>query len=103
MLSLVSVAKSYGAQIVLRDVDWFVGEGERVGLAGANGAGKSTLLRMIAGRVEPDRGEVCLRKGMRAGYLPQEIVGMGGRPVRNAALEAFEELHALEARCRELE
>jgi ATP-binding cassette, subfamily F, member 3 len=103
VLSLVGVSKSFGPQTVLRGVDWSVGDGDRVGLAGANGAGKSTLLRMIAGRVEPDRGEVCLRKGARVGYLPQEIVGMEGRSVRTAALEAFEELHALEARCRELE
>ncbi len=103
MLSLVGVSKSYGAQAVLRDVDWFVGAGERVGLAGANGAGKSTLLRIVAGLVEPDRGEVCLNKGATVGYLPQEMVGSRGRTVLESALSAFDEIHALEARCRELE
>jgi ATP-binding cassette subfamily F protein 3 len=103
MLSLVGVSKSYGAQSVLRDVDWAVGAGERVGLAGANGAGKSTLMRIVAGGVEPDRGEVCLKKGGTVGYLPQEIVGMRGTTVRTSALAAFDEIHALERRCRELE
>jgi ATP-binding cassette subfamily F protein 3 len=103
VLSLVGVSKSYGAQVVLDRVDWSVGAGERVGLAGANGAGKSTILRIIAGLVDPDRGDVCLKKGATVGYLPQESVGGGGRTVLATALSAFDEVHALEARCRDLE
>jgi ATP-binding cassette subfamily F protein 3 len=103
MLSLVGVSKQYGSQIVLRDVDWSVVAGERVGLAGANGAGKSTLLRIVAGQVEPDRGEVRFKKGATVGYLPQEIIGSSGESVLGSALAAFDEIHALEARCRELE
>ncbi len=101
MLSLVGLSKQYGAQVVLREVDWAVGAGERVGLAGANGAGKSTLLKIVAGLVEPDRGEVCLNKGATVGYLPQEIIGSSGVTVIASALGAFDEIHALEARCRD--
>jgi ATP-binding cassette, subfamily F, member 3 len=103
MLSLAAVSKQYGSQVVLRDVDWSVVAGERVGLAGANGAGKSTLLRVVAGLVEPDRGEVCFKKGATVGYLPQEIIGSSGQTVLVSALSAFDEIHALEARCRDLE
>ena len=103
MLSLVGVSKQYGSQVVLRGVDWSVLAGERVGLAGANGAGKSTLLRIVAGSVEPDRGDVCLNKGARVGYLPQEVIGSRGETVLTAALAAFDDVHALEARCRDLE
>ena len=103
MLSLVDISKQYGPQRIFDRVDWFVGAGERVGLAGANGAGKSTLLRMVAGFVEADRGEVRLNRGATVGYLPQEIVGRRGSSVRSIALSAFDEVHALEARCRSLE
>jgi ATP-binding cassette, subfamily F, member 3 len=103
MLSLVGVSKQYGSQNVLREVDWSVMAGERVGLAGANGAGKSTLLRIVAGLVEPDRGEVCFKKGAAVGYLPQEVIGSRGQTVLASALVAFDEIHALEERCRELE
>src|SRR6058998_3277452 len=103
MLSLVGVTKQYGSQVVLRDVDWSVVTGERVGLAGANGAGKSTLLRIVAGLVEPDRGEVCFKKGATVGYLPQEIIGSSGQTALASALSAFDEIRALETRCRDLE
>ncbi|MET0153917.1 MAG: ribosomal protection-like ABC-F family protein [Candidatus Binatia bacterium] len=103
MLSLVGVSKQYGSQNVLREVDWSVMTGERIGLAGANGAGKSTLLRIVAGLVEPDRGEVCFKKGAAVGYLPQEVIGSRGQTVLASALVAFDEIHALEERCRELE
>jgi ATP-binding cassette, subfamily F, member 3 len=103
MLSLVGVSKQYGSQAVLREVDWSVVGGERVGLTGANGAGKSTLLRIVAGTVEPDRGEVCFKKGATVGYLPQDVIGASGETVLVSALAAFEEIHALEARCRDLE
>src|SRR2546423_13504928 len=100
MLSLVGVSKQYGSQAVLRNIDWSVNAGERVGLAGANGAGKSTLLRIVAGQVEPDRGEVCFKKGTTVGYLPQEVIGSRGESVLASALAAFDGIYPLEARCR---
>src|SRR5262245_27959519 len=103
MLSLVGVSKHYGSQTVLREVDWQVAAGERVGLARAHGAGKSDLLRIVAGLVEPDRGDVCFKKGATVGYLPQEVIGSRGETVLASALAAFDEIHALEARCRDLE
>jgi ATP-binding cassette subfamily F protein 3 len=117
VLSLVGLSKQFGSQIVLRSVDWAVGAGERVGLAGANGAGKSTVLKIIAGIVEPDRGEVRLKKSATVGYLPQDPTfqwtirrrptegrGHDSTPtVLEAALAAFDQIHALEARCRDLE
>jgi len=71
MLSLVGVSKQYGSQIVLREVDWSVVAGERVGLAGANGAGKSTLLRILAGVLDFDTGERTLGAHVAVHYYAQ--------------------------------
>jgi capsular polysaccharide transport system ATP-binding protein len=62
MIELSNLSKTYRlngvAKIVARDISFTFPAGECVALMGANGAGKSTMLRMIAGTLQPDRGEV---------------------------------------------
>src|SRR5438270_2161257 len=60
MLALRSVTAGYGDTVVLRDVDFTVGDGEVVALLGPNGAGKTTLLRTATGFVRPRSGRVEL-------------------------------------------
>jgi ATPase subunit of ABC transporter with duplicated ATPase domains len=82
-LVAAGVSKSYGAQVVLADVDLVVPAGARVGLVGPNGAGKSTLLRLLAGLDEPDRGDVRRSPpGLAVGYLPQERDPRPGESLR---------------------
>jgi branched-chain amino acid transport system ATP-binding protein len=60
MLTLDSVTAGYGESMVLRDVNFTVGDGEVVALLGPNGAGKSTLLKTATGFVKPRSGRVSL-------------------------------------------
>ena len=103
VLSLASISKRYGSQIVFDNVSWAIPDGARVGLTGPNGAGKSTLLKVIAGVLEPDDGQVAVPKGTLIGYLPQHIIGIQGVTVLDHALAAFAELHDLERRREDLE
>ncbi|MFN8624459.1 MAG: ABC-F family ATP-binding cassette domain-containing protein [Candidatus Binatia bacterium] len=103
MLTISNLRKGYGGQTVLDGANWFVPDGCRVGLVGANGSGKSTLLRLVAGLVEPDDGTIAVPKDCSIGYLPQEVLGLGGRTVMEQALSAFDEVRALEAECRAVE
>src|SRR4029453_10529427 len=103
MVSLATVSKRYGSQVVLQDVSWSVPLGARVGLTGPNGGGKYTILKILAGLREPDAGSIALPRGARVGYLPQHILGLGGSSVLDHALAAFAELHALEQRRTDLE
>jgi ATP-binding cassette subfamily F protein 3 len=103
VLTIANVSKSFRGQRILDGVNWFAPDRTRIGLTGMNGAGKSTLLKLIAGEVEADAGEINLPKGTTVGYLPQEVIGITGRTVFAEALDAFAELHALEAECRRLE
>jgi ATPase subunit of ABC transporter with duplicated ATPase domains len=50
-----------------------IGDGERIGLVAGNGRGKTTLLRCLAGLAEPTSGEIVRSRGMRVGYVEQDV------------------------------
>ena len=82
LLNTQALAKSYGASFLFRNVSLSVRDGDRIGLIGPNGSGKSTLLEILAQHIEPDTGEVALRKGTRLAYLPQDSQFPPGETVR---------------------
>jgi ATP-binding cassette subfamily F protein 3 len=101
MLYAESVARAFGPVVVLEDVTFILGDGERAGLVGPNGAGKSTLLRLIAGEDETDSGAAGHRGGS-LGYLRQEA---GLDPARTLADElwtAFPEARGVDHRLQEI-
>jgi ATPase subunit of ABC transporter with duplicated ATPase domains len=79
-LVVAGISKSYGAKLVLSDVDLVVPPRARIGLVGPNGAGKSTLLRLLARLEEPDAGRIRRTPpSLAVGYLAQERDGGGTR------------------------
>jgi ATP-binding cassette subfamily F protein uup len=54
------VSKSFGDRTIIRNFDFRVQRGDRIGIVGANGAGKSTLLKLLTGEIEPDSGKITL-------------------------------------------
>ena len=87
ILNAQGISKSFGADPLLRDVNFTVEERARIGLIGPNGSGKSTLLGILAGEIEPDSGEVAARKRTRLSYVAQQSEFEAGTTVR-AVLEA---------------
>jgi len=73
MIELSEVSKSFGAQKLFEHVNLRIGPRDRIGLVGPNGTGKTTLFRIILGEVSPDTGRVEVARGVRIGYLPQEV------------------------------
>jgi ATP-binding cassette subfamily F protein uup len=106
ILNAQSVTKQFGATPLFRDISITVEDGARIGLIGPNGAGKSTLLAVLAGQVEPDSGELAVRKRARAAYVPQDsrfAPGISIRQVLEAALTAAQVNESeREGRLREL-
>ena len=72
LLTLRNVSLAIGRQQLLSDIELNVSEGDRLALVGRNGSGKSTLLKIIAGQLDPDRGERSVRQGTTFRYLAQE-------------------------------
>ena len=100
MIQIVSISKGFGGHVLFRDVDWDIGDRERIGLVGPNGAGKTTLCRILARVDDPDTGQVSLPRSVTVGYLPQEAAGSASGSVLAEALGGFEAVWALE---REME
>src|SRR5215469_1628046 len=91
ILNAQSITKQFGATPLFRDISFTVDDGARIGLIGPNGAGKSTLLAILAGAIEPDAGELAVRKRSRAAYVPQDsrfAEGLSVRQVLGSALAA---------------
>ncbi|MFD3441041.1 TlrC/CarA/OleB/SrmB family ABC-F type ribosomal protection protein [Streptomyces sp. NPDC058685] len=102
-LSLRGVSKRYDDRIVLDQVSFGLAPGEKAGVVGDNGAGKSTLLHLLAGREQPDAGEVTVTSPGGTGYLAQSLGLPPQATVQDAVDLALAELRALEAALRQAE
>ena len=75
-MSLVIISNlsiTFSGKNLFHQIGFQVEPGDRIGLVGPNGSGKTTLLRLIGGEISPDTGEIKKRKGIRIGYLPQDV------------------------------
>ncbi len=73
LVSLNNVALTLGGKTLFRDLGLVVHERDRLGLVGPNGSGKTSLLRLLVGELEADAGQIGRKRGVRVGYLPQEL------------------------------
>ena len=71
ILTVDSVGKSFGAELILEEVSFIIEEKEKAAMVGINGAGKTTLLKIITGELDPDAGRVSISAGAALGYLAQ--------------------------------
>ncbi len=73
VVELCHVSAGYDGALVLKDLDWIIGPGERIGILGENGAGKTTLLNLIEGRLQPSAGQVKIGKSVHMAILSQRL------------------------------
>ncbi len=91
MLRLEHIQKIYTTGEVLKDINWEIKPGDRIGLVGVNGAGKSTQLKIVAGEIEPTAGQVVKPAGLKVAYLAQEFALDPKRTVQAELWQAFRE------------
>jgi ATP-binding cassette ChvD family protein len=82
IFSMLGVRKSYGRQLVIKDISLSYYLGAKIGVLGANGSGKSSLLRIMAGLDKAFEGQLASAPGITFGYLEQEPLAGETRTVR---------------------
>lgn len=74
LLNIEKLTKAYGVRRLFDEADFYLNEGEKVGILGINGTGKSTLLKIMAGVEDADEGKVTKANHLIIHYLPQHML-----------------------------
>ncbi len=102
-LQIENITKTYGTDVIIKNISFSASDNEKIGLIGPNGAGKSTLLKIIAGDISCDEGRIFTPKDCRIGYLRQDISYEENSSIRQFMMSAFSDLLSLGDELRALE
>lgn len=95
MINATNVALSYGKRVIFQDVNIKFTPGNCYGLIGANGAGKSTFLKILAGEIDPDRGEVSIGARQRLAMLRQDHFAFDEETVLHTVIMGHSRLYEI--------
>ncbi|KGF42929.1 ABC transporter [Prevotella denticola DNF00960] len=70
-LDVQNLTKSFGVQVLFKDISFSIAEGQHIGLVAQNGTGKSTLLSILTDKESYDNGTIIYRNDLRVGLLEQ--------------------------------
>ena len=98
-----SLSLGFGQKTIVADLNLRIGASDRIGLIGPNGSGKTSLLRMLAGQQGYDSGSLRFARGVRVGYLAQDLVVEGGQTLANFVVNSVPGRAELDARLAETE
>ncbi|KRK64001.1 zinc iron ABC transporter, ATP-binding protein [Companilactobacillus tucceti DSM 20183] len=71
MIEAKNLEKRFGKQLVFKDVNFKINDGEFISLIGHNGSGKTTLVKIMMGLEKKSGGEIIIDKKQTIGYVPQ--------------------------------
>jgi len=71
VIELEAVEKSFEGHTLFQDFSLLIKPGDRIGIIGPNGTGKTTLMNIMAGRMNPDQGEVSIGETVKVAYYTQ--------------------------------
>ena len=95
LLRFAGIGVEFGEQKILDDAEFSVDAAERVCLIGRNGAGKSTTFKLIAGQLEPDRGDMTRKTDLVVAELAQNLPDAFDRPVRQFVRDGLDSIALL--------
>lgn len=102
-ISCSNISKSFGVDLILKDISFNINIGEKVGLIGKNGTGKSTLFKILTDQIPYDNGSIYISKSINIGYLKQDLDFDNLKSIYDECLIVFEDLIEMEKEIRSLE
>ena len=103
MIRLENISKIYSKDVVLKNINWDIKKGEKIGLVGSNGAGKTTQLNILIGLEEQTSGSIIREGNPKISYLTQEFDLKIRRTVRQELESAFIEVELISQKLKDLE
>ncbi len=103
MIRFDNVSKIYSTDIVLKNINWEIRKGEKIGLVGSNGAGKSTQFKILIGEEDQTSGLVLKEGSPKISHLKQELDCNLRRTVREELESSFTDIQLVSNKLLEIE
>ena len=103
MIRFEGVTKIYSTEVVLKNVNWEIKKGEKVGLVGSNGAGKSTQFKILIGEEDQTSGTVIKEGNPKISHLKQEFDCNLSLTVREELESSFKDIQIVANKLLEIE
>jgi ATP-binding cassette subfamily F protein 3 len=102
MIDIKKLSIQFTGENLFEDVNLRIGKHDKIALVGSNGTGKSTLLKLIYGIERPETGEIYRQKGIRIGYLQQDLISSKGQTLFAEVKSSLPDLKSLDERENEI-
>ncbi len=103
MIRFEGVSKIYSTDVVLKNINWEIKKGEKVGLVGSNGAGKSTQFKILIGEEEQTSGKIIKEGNPKIAHLKQEFDCNLNSSVRQELESSFKDIQVVAIKLLEIE
>ncbi len=103
MIRFEGVSKIYSTDVVLKNINWEIKKGEKVGLVGSNGAGKSTQFKILIGEEEQTSGTIIKEGNPKIAHLKQEFDCNLNSSVRQELESSFKDIQLVAIKLLEIE
>jgi ATP-binding cassette subfamily F protein 3 len=102
MIDIKNLSIQFTGENLFENVNLKIGIHEKIALVGSNGTGKSTFLKILYGLEKPESGFITKQKGIRIGYLPQDLISFKNNTLFNETKSALPDINYLDVRESEI-
>lgn len=98
MIDISNLSIQFTGENLFEGVNLRISRHDKVALVGSNGTGKSTFLKLLCGLEQPESGSIKKQKGIKIGYLPQDIIAFRGQTLFNEVKSSLPDINSLDER-----